>query len=166
MPGRVGIFFVRQRSRLHVFVDLEWSCYGFALGLHLRVDREHVRLWFGLLRLSFGRKIWSGSLRDRSWHFLLALHSIVKLDVTRREVPQEPWFSSDVEAPAPARQGFPRDKLTPAAAPKLHLSPPPRSARSSTRIAMFHEGNLQSGISVAIQEQKLVGVFVRGNRAH
>ncbi|KAF2691452.1 hypothetical protein K458DRAFT_353195 [Lentithecium fluviatile CBS 122367] len=26
---------------------------------------------------------------------------------------------------------------------------------------MFHEGNLQSGISLAIQEQKLVGIFVR-----
>ncbi|KAF1958621.1 hypothetical protein CC80DRAFT_468202 [Byssothecium circinans] len=30
---------------------------------------------------------------------------------------------------------------------------------------MFHEGNLQSGISLAIQEQKLVGILVRDNGA-
>jgi hypothetical protein len=31
---------------------------------------------------------------------------------------------------------------------------------------MFHQGNLQSGIARAIQEQKLVGCFIRGIAHH
>lgn len=43
----------------------------------------------------------------------------------------------------------------------------PAHARHSVYIQyvadMFHEGSLQSGIALAIQEQKLVACFVRGN---
>jgi hypothetical protein len=47
--------------------------------------------------------------------------------------------------------------------PSFIKSPPsPPATTEAQHQIMFHQGNLQSGISAAIQEQKLVGIFVQG----
>jgi hypothetical protein len=51
--------------------------------------------------------------------------------------------------------------------PSFIKSPPsPPTTTEAQHTNMFHQGNLQSGISAAIQEQKLVGIFVQGTCVH
>jgi hypothetical protein len=44
----------------------------------------------------------------------------------------------------------------------IKYPPSPPATTEAQHPIMFHQGNLQSGISAAIQEKKLVGIFVQG----
>jgi len=68
------------RGRIHVFFRFGLVLsYEFALGLHLRVDKGACAalIWAPAALLWQEDLVWL-SLRDRFWHFLLALHSIIK----------------------------------------------------------------------------------------